>query len=347
VNIRNRDSAAFALAVAAISLSASADIVTVPTQDPDILAAALHPTGLTINSVSIKCGTPGQFGTYTDFVLPPVTIHSGVVLSSGSVEHMGPLAEVLDPLYDPASPPAAVNSAMSTEPESGTTEFNNYGIDHIESFQGSFDVAGLEVTFTLAEDSQVKFDFIFASVEFPVYTSSFTDAFVVFLDGTAPADQIAFDNSGNPVQVGSSFAGLETVEDTNTAFASPHALLHHMTTTTVELDAGVHTITFEVGDVNDQALDSAVFIANLRTGTGTTGTSPSEDCPADLGSQGGIEHDDEILDNNDFIVFINLFFDSEEDADLGKQGGVRGSDQLWDNNDFIVFIDLFFAGCES
>ncbi|MDP1660392.1 MAG: GC-type dockerin domain-anchored protein, partial [Phycisphaerales bacterium] len=64
--------------------------------------------------------------------------------------------------------------------------------------------------------------------------------------------------------------------------------------------------------------------------------------PADVGQQGGIDGSDEHLDNNDFVVFINLFFTQSPLADLGKQGGVGGADGQWDNNDFIVFIDEFF-----
>ncbi len=67
--------------------------------------------------------------------------------------------------------------------------------------------------------------------------------------------------------------------------------------------------------------------------------------PADVGSQGGAAGPDGHFDNNDFVVFINLFFDQNERADLGAQGGVRGRDGRFDNNDFIAFIDLFFAGC--
>lgn len=32
-------------------------------------------------------------------------------------------------------------------------------------------------------------------------------------------------------------------------------------------------------------------------------------------------------------------------ADVGTQGGVVGHDLVLDNNDFIVFINLFFEGC--
>jgi hypothetical protein len=67
--------------------------------------------------------------------------------------------------------------------------------------------------------------------------------------------------------------------------------------------------------------------------------------PADVGGQGGVHGPDGVLDNNDFIVFIDLFFAHDPIADRGIQGGVAGTDGAWDNNDFIVFIDQFFAGC--
>jgi hypothetical protein len=91
--------------------------------------------------------------------------------------------------------------------------------------------------------------------------------------------------------------------------------------------------------------DGAVTIAS-QSGTNWHGgiTAPA-DCPADLGSQGGVPGPDGTLDNNDFIVFINEFFDQNPAADLGVQGGGAGHDGLFDNNDFIAFITLFFAGC--
>jgi hypothetical protein len=67
--------------------------------------------------------------------------------------------------------------------------------------------------------------------------------------------------------------------------------------------------------------------------------------PADLGGQGGLNGSDGVLDNNDFVVFIDYFFTQNPTADVGSQGGVPGPDGAFDNNDFIVFIDLFFIGC--
>ena len=252
----------FALAVAASVWPVRGMVSVTPTNDPAALGAALNPQGLTITSASIEYGIDGQFGIYSNFNLPPVTITNGIVLSSGDVSHVG---DAPDPdLYIP-------------EPDyemgyNDSPEFDTYGPGHIENFIESHDVAVLRVDFNLTTNTPVKFDFVFGSVEYPTYTSDFTDAMLVFLDGTDPTNQITFDTNNQPVQVGVSFSGEVVTTDQNTAFANPHGLLGRLTTTTATLAAGDHTIRFEVGDVNDDLLDSAAFIANLRAGTGSQGT---------------------------------------------------------------------------
>jgi len=68
---------------------------------------------------------------------------------------------------------------------------------------------------------------------------------------------------------------------------------------------------------------------------------------ADLGGVGGVPGADDRLDNNDFVVFIDLFFAQNALADQGSTGGVPGADGVWDNNDFVVFIDNFFTAPAS
>jgi hypothetical protein len=68
-------------------------------------------------------------------------------------------------------------------------------------------------------------------------------------------------------------------------------------------------------------------------------------CPADLGATGGVAGQDGILDNNDFVVFIDYFFGNDPRADVGQTGGLPGQDGQFNNNDFVVFVDQFFAGC--
>jgi len=255
----------FALALAASVLPVSGMVSVTTTNDPAALAAALNPQGLTITSASIANGVDGQFGIYSNFNLLPVTITNGIVLSSGDASQVG---NPPDPVLDFPLPDNDMGG-------SGTPEFDAYGPGHIDGFDpdlGSFDVAALQVNFHLTTNTPIKFDFIFGSVEYPYWTSQFTDALLVFLDGTDATNQITFDASNNPVQVGASFGNLVETDDRNTTFAYPHGLLGRLTTTSATLAAGDHTLLFEVGDVNDGSLDSAAFIANLRAGTGSQGT---------------------------------------------------------------------------
>ncbi len=76
----------------------------------------------------------------------------------------------------------------------------------------------------------------------------------------------------------------------------------------------------------------------------TKPNTPPPCSPADIGSAGGAPGPDGHLDNNDFIVFINDFFNQSPSADIGVAGGIAGHDSAFDNNDFIVFINLFFEG---
>ncbi|HZW07657.1 MAG TPA: GC-type dockerin domain-anchored protein, partial [Phycisphaerales bacterium] len=78
------------------------------------------------------------------------------------------------------------------------------------------------------------------------------------------------------------------------------------------------------------------------TATGATFSSTNQ---ADVGSVGGVAQPDGLLDNNDFVVFIDLFFAMDPVADRGSTGGIPGPDGQWNNNDFVVYIDQFFAGC--
>jgi hypothetical protein len=246
-----------------ITSLASATTITQTTSSAALAAALGGGGGLTVNSATVTHGAASQFGTYTGFTSPPVTIGDGVVMSTGQV------------IQTTAAFHSSQDTPSTDTGQSGTPEFNTYATGRITNFSSSNDVASLQVAFTLTTASQVGFDFVFGSIEFPNFTNSFTDAFVAFLDGTAVANQIVFDASNNPVQVGTTFASALTTADTNTAFASPHGLFKLQTFTMNQLSPGAHTLTFEIGDVNDHILDSAVFISNLHAGAGTGGTTPS------------------------------------------------------------------------
>ncbi len=251
-----------AAACAFMLATSVAGLTVTQTTDGTTLATALGGGGgLTVDSASVVNGAASQFGIYSNFTSPPVVTGDGVVLSTG---------KAVDTTADSYS---FLNFPSTNTGASGTAEFDAYGPGHIASFGGSNDVAALMVQFTLSSASQVGFDFIFGSVEFPTFVGSFTDSFLAFLDGTAVADQIVFDASNQAVQVGSTFSSALTTADTNSAFADPHGLLQ-LRTFTNTLSAGSHSIIFEVGDVNDHLLDSAVFLSNLHAGPGIVGTNP-------------------------------------------------------------------------
>lgn len=206
------------VAFAAVLLAgaqASAGIIVTPTTDPTTLANALGGTGLTIDSVAATNGAPSQFGTYQNFSL----LHNGVVLSSGNV-------------VDTAGPPSSSDNPATDTGQPGTPEFDKYGPGHIANFNASYDVARLQVNFTLATASAVSFKFIFGSIEYPNWVSNYTDSFVAFLDGTDSKNQIMFDSNYVPVQVGKSFSDKIVTSNTETAFGSPHGFIPTLITTT-------------------------------------------------------------------------------------------------------------------
>ncbi len=264
---RHRYVMKMAVATLALGSFGATDAVAGPisivnTTNTATLAAALGATGLTIDSVVINNGATSQFGTYSNFTL----INNGVALSTGQVVQVHPSFN--NGLQGLLTTPSTDTGA------GGTAEFNAYGSAGITNFSSSSNVASLSVNFTLSAPSQVGFDFVFGSVEYPQFTSVYTDAFLAFLDGVGTGNQVVFDASNQPVQVGPTFAGVLTTSNNETAFGSPHGLLT-LTTFTSVLGAGSHSLRFEIGDVNDGILDSGVFIANLRAGTGEVGTNPT------------------------------------------------------------------------
>jgi hypothetical protein len=94
----------------------------------------------------------------------------------------------------------------------------------------------------------------------------------------------------------------------------------------------------------DRAIhDNPGWNSNIPTGD-TLGIEVA-DCLADIGRQGAEPLPDGILDNNDFIVFIDWFFASDSRADIASQGAAEEPDSIFDNNDFVLYIQRFFTPC--
>lgn len=249
-----------ALAVSSLGMSSAAHaaLIITPTTTGSTLLGALLPSAAGFGSptAAYDFGNSAQVGTFSGFTTGPVQLpQGGVVLSTGNA------AQTTAAFQSSGSNPSTSFGGASTP------EITAYAPGKITNFTTANDAARLTVNFTLASPSAIAFDFAFGSVEFPAYTSSFTDAAYVFLDGT----QITFDSTGKPVQVGASFASLLTTADTNTAFSNPHGLLGPLTTVSGNLAAGSHTLQFEVADTNDDILDSALFVSNLRLTTNAGG----------------------------------------------------------------------------
>jgi len=97
------------------------------------------------------------------------------------------------------------------------------------------------------------------------------------------------------------------------------------------------------------AADFGVYecrVSGLVCGAGSAASGTvTFSCPADVGVVGGGTGADGVLDNNDFISSIGLFFNGDARADVGSAGGENGHDGAFDNNDFVAFINRFFDGC--
>jgi hypothetical protein len=192
-----------------LSSPSLASITVTQTTDPAALTAALGGGGgpLTINSVSTPTGDPNQFGTYTNFSL----IKTGVVMSTGfATDTVGPPSPNDTPASDMSTP-------LGHPADNGTPEFNAYGIGHITNFTASYDVATLQVNFTLASPTAIAFNFVFGSIEYPNWVNQYADSFLAFLNGTNPSDQIIFDSTGAAVSVGTSFANQVITSNNETA----------------------------------------------------------------------------------------------------------------------------------
>lgn len=250
------------IALICSSAALAAPVLVTPTTSSPAFTAALGGGGiLTITSAAVQNGAASQFGTYTGYNGGPVTIGDGIVMSTGQVAQVTPGFN---------NGQQGSSTTPSTDLGSGANAaFTSYALGRVANFSSGNDVAVLQIAFTLSTASQIGFDFLFGSVEYPQFTSVYTDAFFAFLDGTGASNQIVFDASNNPVQVGTTFAGALSTGDTNTAFGSPHGVLRLTTFTSGQLAAGAHTLTFMIGDVNDGILDSAVFISNLRATAGS------------------------------------------------------------------------------
>ncbi len=125
---------------------------------------------------------------------------------------------------------------------------------------------------------------------------------------------------------------IEFLRDNANAAIQPHDLVQPpANSSATTLGDLVHEQWVKWGRSTPTLMDTAATLARA--------------CKPDLGQQGGLLGADGLLNNNDFIVFIDLFFTQSPLADFGSQGGIAGPDGQLNNNDFIAYIDAYFAAC--
>jgi hypothetical protein len=247
---------------------AYADIITTTdSNSATVLANALTSGGsggITITNAVLSTNVSGSLmssGTYTTSGSGTNGYNltgSGIVISSGDAAQSG------------SSAPAVI--------QSNTTAFGNpataaqFALLHqVSPASGSFnDVTELTITFTAAANtSQIFFNGVFASAEYPVFVGAFIDGFGLFLNGT----NIAFAD-GQPVNIDSSLM----VSTADTPGGVPGAqyqttpldgLLVQNGNPVVTYSGAVvpgstgNTLTFIIGDANDDLLDTTAWIEGL------------------------------------------------------------------------------------
>jgi len=229
------------------------------------LATALLGSGVTISGTPTLIGASAQAGTFTN-APSLVGFSSGIILSSGNVS-------------DAAS--------TWTAPDSPSTDEGGAGYAPLSALiggQATEDAAVLQFSF-IPTASTIYFQYVFASAEYPEFIGSYNDPMGLFVNGTAPSNNVAVLPLTPPVAV-----TINNVnEATNSQYfnkyngagdALPYGGETKVLTATASVNAGqVNTITLGVADALDHVLDSAVFI---QAGSLSTTPPPSVPVPPTL-----------------------------------------------------------------
>lgn len=239
-----------------------------PSTDAAALVAALAGSGITIVGGSESLiGATTQQGTFSDGISSGLGFNSGIMLTSGAVEHaVGPN----DQDSESVSTGTGGNAALSALVGGATTNDQNVLTFAFQFGDGSI-------------GGDLFFNYIFASEEYNEYVNSqYNDVFALFVDGV----NIAIAPNGDPVSVnnvncGNPFSGSgpNCASFNNNDPNDPAATYNFgydgftdaFTAQALGLSAGVHTMTFAIADTSDSSYDSAVFI---QAGTFSTDPTP-------------------------------------------------------------------------
>ncbi|HET9162318.1 MAG TPA: choice-of-anchor L domain-containing protein [Solirubrobacterales bacterium] len=175
-----------------------------------------------------------------------------------------------------------IGSVLTNEEEETTYEFEeHFPLLPLERGPAAEDWTVLRLNVNVPSgDDCLALDYRFLSEEYPEYVGSeFNDAFIAEVDTTSwmveeegeivrPND-FAASPEGAPISVnGVGPTAMSPVESEGTYFDAATGLV----TTKTPITPGAHSIYLSIFDASDQALDSAVFLDNLRFLNESAGT---------------------------------------------------------------------------
>lgn len=224
------------------------------------LAACLMGSGPIVTGATLTAAEPavGAFTTGTDVL----GIEAGVVLSTGDINSLDGTNMFEDTSTDNLAPGDPSLDALL-----------NPGMGIV-----SYDAAVLVIDFTAAAPGTLNLSYVFGSEEYNEFVDDlFNDTFAIFLDGTAPANNIALTSGacasspGLKIAINSVNCGIDGtdtgapncpcfVDNTGATIETELDGLTRVFTASAPLTAGPHQLKFVIGDAADSIYDAAVFL---------------------------------------------------------------------------------------
>ena len=239
-----------------------------PEVDPQVLVDTLvgTSTGIVVTGFTLTtptaAGTAVSTGVYSAGGIAPYGLFGdGIVLSTGDVADYGSGPNLTPDQSTAFSFAPDFTQDVLLDPITGGLD------DH-------FDVTRLDISFDLLPGfDTLFFNTVFGSEEFPEFVPlGFFDGFGIYLNGSAPGDNIAF-VGGLPVSIAHpDFAAVPGTELDGVLAPGGNPLL----TFQAFIGDGVagNTITFIIADLIDPIYDATVYIASLGAVRPTGPSSP-------------------------------------------------------------------------
>ena len=269
--------------------------------------------GIVVTNVSLiapgAVGGAVSTGIYSAGGLAPYGLFGdGIVLSTGDVADYG------------SGPDSSPGQSTSFNPVQDPSQ--DILLDPITGgLFGHFDVTRLDIDFDLLPGfDTLFFNVVFGSEEFPVFVNTIFDGFGIYLNGSAPTDNIAF-VAGQPVNISHpDFAAIPGTE--------LNGVLNTGGNPTQTFQAAIgdgatgNTITFIIADSADSILDTTAYIASLGAVPPTQPPlPPPPPAPPTMGQN------DTILGGDGNDILIGSAGDDQIDGQVGNDTLIGGGGQ--------------------